>query len=98
MPKSIRELTPAQAAAMPAWRDLWISIGLSCAPMEHGDRFEVDRAIRDMYRRAKLKEPSSVVFVPSPFVLKVAAGIAGGAIYAARHGWPVRSAVGSAVG
>ena len=84
----IDRLTPAQAAQMPAHRDKWIKIGLSTDPMMHGDKWEVEQAIRAMYRRANLTEPARVIFVPSPFVLRVAAGIAAGAIHVIRNGWP----------
>ena len=102
MPRHIDRLTDAQRAQMPAWRDRWIKNGLSCAPMDSADRIAVERSVRSLYRRIKMAEPKAVLFVPSPFVLRVAAGIAGGAIHAIRNGWPdnrsaVRSALDSAV-
>ena len=97
MTKSIKTLTEAQAAQMPAWRDRWIKIGLSCDPMTARDQRESEAAIRGLYKKAGLEAPKVVIFVPSPLALRCAAGIAGGAIFATRHGFPKRSAVGSAV-
>jgi hypothetical protein len=63
-------------------RDRWIGIGLSCAPMDEADRHAVERSVRSLYRRCNLAEPKAVVFVSSPFVLRVASGIAAGALHA----------------
>ena len=101
MVKRVDVLTKEQAARMPEWRDKWIASGLSTEPMGPEDKAAVEASIRYMYRKANYPEPKVVCFLPSPFALRLAFGIAGGAIYAHRHGFPntsaVRSAVGSAV-
>ena len=97
MVKRVDRLTPEQTARMPEWRDKWIKVGLSTDPMLDGDRAAVEHSIRTMYRKAKLAEPKAIVFVPSPFVLRVAAPIAAGVIYAHRNGWPKGSLESGAV-
>lgn len=63
MTKQITELTEAQKAAMPVYRDKWIDIGLSC------DRVNFDIAKIDLlkaYECAGLPHPKEVVFARGP--------------------------------
>jgi hypothetical protein len=93
----LTRLTPRQEAAMPAHRDKWLRLGLSTEPFTEDDRRAVEQALRFWYRGAGLAEPRSVIFAPSPFTLRVASGVAIGAIHALRHGWPSGPAIESAV-
>lgn len=86
MVQRVTRLTPEQRARIPAHRDKWIACGLSTEPMSAADRREVDRAVRLMYRNAGFAEPRAVVFVASPFTLRVASGVGAAAIAAYRSG------------
>jgi hypothetical protein len=104
MVKRIDALTAEQTARMPEWRDRWIAIGLST---ERADRARFERAIPACYAAANLPPPQRVVWVSSPFVMALAAPMAGhllgkgaslrGAVHYAVRG-AVDIAVGDAVG
>ena len=68
--KRIDKLTKAQEAAMPAFRDKWIEIGLRTGP---ADRPAFERHVTECYRAAGLEPPKRVVWVQSPLVLAFAA-------------------------
>lgn len=72
--------TKEHEATWPAWRDKWIANAMSTRPMDDADREAMRVAIRGMYTAAKLEPPPDhrIVFVPSPFVLRFAAGFAAG--------------------
>ena len=59
----IKELTPAQNAAMSVYRDKWIDIGLSTETI---DRDNVTTALAMAYRAADLNPPSEVLFAAGP--------------------------------
>jgi hypothetical protein len=93
MTQQVRRLTSGQRARIAAHRDAWIGIGLSTEPMFDDDRLAVERAVRTLYRKAGFAEPQRVVFVASPFTMRVASSIAGAALAAYRGGWrggPIR--------
>ena len=96
MPKRITSLTPAQIARFPEWRNKWIAHGLST---ERADWSRFEKAVRECYRYANLKDDVPVIHVPSPMVGALAAPIAASLIALIRkdkHS-TVYSAVGSAV-
>ena len=70
MVKRIDKLSAAQIARMPEWRDRWIKTGLSCEPTTDADRAGVTQALRALYQLANLKQPTSILFVPSPLALR----------------------------
>src|SRR5215469_10152549 len=76
MPKY--SLTPEHRAQLGPWARRWIDNALSTAPMTAEDRRICKDAVRRLYRAAKLEPPPDhrIVFVPSPFVLRFAAGFA----------------------
>ena len=59
----IKELTPAQQAAMSVYRDKWIDIGLSTETI---DRDKATAALAMTYRAADLNPPSEVLFAAGP--------------------------------
>ncbi len=84
----IKKLTPEQKAAMPAYAQKWIEIGLRTGKTD----FETfDKYMPICYEKAGLKYPKNVVRVKSPLVGALAASIAE-AIWKKK-----REAVGSAV-
>ena len=89
----IKNLTPEQKAAMPAYRDEWIKKGLQTGKT---DWATFDKYMPVCYEKAKLKYPSRIVRVQSPLVGALAASIAN-AIWK-KYGRSVRDAVGGAVG
>lgn len=97
MAKHITRLTATQQSAMAAHRDKWIRLGLSTEPYTEDDRREVEQALRFCYRRAGLVEPKAVIVAPSPFTLRVASGIAVGALHARHNGWPTDTTLDAAV-
>jgi hypothetical protein len=68
----IDNLTDEQKAAMPAWRDKWIAIGLKTGA---ADRPLFDRAVKECYRFAKLEQPE-VVWTTSPLTVVLTGNIA----------------------
>ncbi len=86
------------------WAQRWIDNAMSCRPMDDADREAMRIAICGMYEAANLPAPINIVFVPSPLVARIAAGIAAGIWYLRdiavdnAVGNAVRTAVGSAVG
>jgi hypothetical protein len=71
-------LLPEHKARFPEWRDKWIANAMSTKPMDDDDRAQTRAAIIGMYRSAGLEPPpeSRIIFVPSPFVARFAAGFA----------------------
>ena len=60
----ITELTPAQKKKMPAYRNKWIAIGLRTGETDW-DTF--DKYMPICYEKSRLKYPTRIVHVPSPF-------------------------------
>lgn len=58
----IRELTAAQEQKLEAYRDKWLKIGLSTEPVNKED---AERALKDVYSVANLKEPM-ILWARSP--------------------------------
>ena len=72
MVKRIEKMTEEQAAALPAFREQWRSIGLSTAPL-HADAAR--SAVRDLYRAGEERAPTAVIVLSSPMACLVARGI-----------------------
>jgi len=72
------ELTKEHKAMFPAWRDKWIANAMSTKAMDDEEREKCREAVKSLYRSANLTPPPDhrIVFVPSPFVLRFAAGFA----------------------
>ncbi len=68
----IDKLTDAQLADLPKWRDMWLEIGLSTAPIDH-DRAK--EAVRKMYKCAGLNPPNAFIFLDSPHQGAIAAAM-----------------------
>ena len=90
-------LTDAQRAAMPGWRDQWIASAMSTRAMDDEDRAKTIAGLKGLYEAAGLPWHGRVVFVPSPFVLRIAAGFSA-AIWRTRKNGAVDDAVSGAVG
>jgi hypothetical protein len=71
-------LRPEHEARFAEWRDKWIANAMSTRAMDADERATVRAAIAGMYESAGLEPPPSdrIVFVPSPFVARFAAGFA----------------------
>jgi hypothetical protein len=71
-------LRPEHEARFAEWRDKWIANAMSTRAMDADERATVRAAIAGMYEAAGLEPPPSdrIVFVPSPFVARFAAGFA----------------------
>jgi len=72
------ELTEEHRAQMEPWAKTWIANALSTKPMDDEDRVAMRAAITGLYEAANLTPPppERIVFVPSPFVARLAAGFA----------------------
>ena len=60
----IKKLTSEQIARFGEFRSKWLTYGLSTDP---ADRLSAEHGVRELYRRAGLKEPSVFVWLRSPF-------------------------------
>lgn len=80
--KKLYVLTDEHRAQLKPWAQRWIANAMSTKPMDDDDRAKCVEAVYGMYEAAGLKRPR-VVFVPSPFVARFAAGFAA-AIWHAR--------------
>lgn len=71
-------LTDEHRAQIEPWAQKWIAHGMSTAAMTEEDRAITREAVMGLYRAANLEPPpeNRIVFVPSPFVLRFAAGFA----------------------
>jgi hypothetical protein len=69
------ELTEEYRAQLKPWADKWIANAMSTKPI---DRPRMIEAVNGLYTAAGLPSPKHIVFVPSPFVLKAASGLAAG--------------------
>jgi hypothetical protein len=76
-------LTEEHRAQLKPWGDLWTANAMSTKAMDDADRAAMRVAVRGMYEAAGLKPPPDhrIVFVPSPFVLRLAGGHAAGIWY-----------------
>ena len=72
-------LTADQAALLPVVRDEWLAHGLSC---DLADRPEVERAMSDAYRVAKMDPPKITVWLDGPFT-----GMVGACLLASGQVW-----------
>ena len=93
MAEKIMTLTAAQKARLPEFARKWIEIGLSTQP---ADREKAERAIKGLYRLAKLKEPR-VIWLPCPISAALSAMLYARLVSSKRLGIEVGSAVRSAV-
>lgn len=92
----IEQLTPEQEALLPAWRDKWTAIGLSCEPLNY--EAAVDAATR-AYRVAGLEPPQQFVACDSPLSGVITAAILkSGASVRDSVRASVRDSVGASVG
>jgi hypothetical protein len=62
--KKLEKLTPDQIAKFPEYREKWLKIGLSTAPL---DRTRAAKAIDKVYECAGLAAPKIKVFLDSPY-------------------------------
>ena len=71
-------LTEEHRAQLKPWADKWIANAMSTTPMDDVDRAAMRVAVRGLYEAARLEPPPDhrIVFVPSPFVLRLAGGFA----------------------
>ena len=78
MKKKLYTLTDEHRAQLKPWADKWIANAMSTRPMDEADREICRDSVERMYRAAKLTPPPRhrIVFVPSPFVGRFAAGFA----------------------
>lgn len=79
-------LTDEQRAAIPGWRDQWIASAMSTRAMDDDDRVKTIAGLKRLYEAAGLPWHGRVVFVPSPFVLRIAAGFAASIWYTRKNG------------
>lgn len=88
--KKLYVLTDEHRAQLKPWAQRWIANAMSTKPMDDDDRAKCVEAVYGMYEAAGLKRPR-VVFVPSPFVARFAAGFAAAI-------WHVRKCRGTGTG
>lgn len=69
-------LTPELKAQIPGWRERWIENALSTRRTDDEERAICRQAVNVLYAAAGLSAPQHIVFVPSPFVLRFAGGLA----------------------
>ena len=69
-------LTEEHRAQLKPWADKWIANAMSTKPMDETERAICRDAVKRLYQSANLEPPKHIVFVPSPFVLRFAAGFA----------------------
>src|SRR6478752_1312693 len=74
-------LTAEHRAQLPGWAQRWIANAMSTRGMTDDERTLATTAARGLYTAASLAEPKHVVFVSSPLVATIAAGVAAGARY-----------------
>jgi hypothetical protein len=72
MAKRLEKLTAEQAALIPAWRDEWLRIGLSC---EDTTWEQARDAVHQAYRCANLPAPKIVLLMDSPIAGALAAAM-----------------------
>lgn len=77
---------PEHKKQLQGWAERWIANALSTAPMTDADRDTCRDAVKRMYCAANITPPPDdrIVFVSSPFVLRVAGGFAAWSWYCAR--------------
>ena len=75
MARKLYSLTDEHRAQLKPWAERWIANAMSTTPMTDADRETCADAARRLYAAAGLKAPR-IVFVPSPIVLRFAAGFA----------------------
>src|SRR6478609_5812853 len=78
-------LTAEHRAQLPGWAQRWIANAMSTRGMTDDERTLATTAARGLYTAASLAEPKHVVFVSSPLVATIAAGVAAGARYLREH-------------
>lgn len=77
-------LPPEHRAQMRPWAQKWIANAMSTKPMDASDKAAMKEAVVGLYEAANLPPPKNIVFVPSPLVGNVTAGLAA-AIWWLRH-------------
>jgi hypothetical protein len=82
------ELTPEHKEQLKPWADKWIANNMSTKPMDEADKEAMRVAVTGLYRAANLKPPppERIVFAPSPFVARFAAGFAAAIWYLRKNG------------
>jgi hypothetical protein len=86
--KKLYTLTDEHRAELEPWAKKWIANAMRTRPMDEWDRKQTREAIKGLYRAADLTPPPDhrIVFVPSPFVLRFAAGFASAIWYLREQG------------
>lgn len=85
MARKLYSLTDEHRAQLKPWAERWIANAMSTTPMTDADREICADAARRLYAAAGLKAPR-IVFVPSPIVLRFAAGFAAAIWWQREHG------------
>ena len=72
------ELTNEHRSQLKPWADKWIANAMSTKPMDAEEKAICKEAVKGLYRAANLEPPPDhrIVFVPSPFIGRFAAGFA----------------------
>ena len=70
------EFTTEHRAELKPWAEKWIANGMSTKPMDAEDKAAMVAALKGQYEAANFPWHGRVVFVPSPFVARFAAGFA----------------------
>src|SRR5258708_40139916 len=76
MNKKLYKLTPKHKKILETWSKQWIDNALSTKAMDNEEKDICRKNVRKMYKIAGLIPPKNIVFVPSPFVLRFAGGLA----------------------
>ena len=79
------ELTEEHRAQLKPWADKWIANAMSTKPMDEMERQICRENAVALYAAANLPPPKHIVFVPSPFVLRFAAGFASAIWYLSKN-------------
>ena len=82
-------LTEAHRKKLKPWADQWISNAMSTKPMDDEEKEICRKAVKGLYEAAgKVPPPDHrIVFVPSPFVGRFAAGFAAAIWYKRKTGF-----------
>lgn len=79
-------LTDEHRAQLKPWSERWTKNALRTDPMTGAERAQCREAVNRLYRSIDKPEPKAIVFVPSPVVLRFAAGYTAAILHLRKKG------------